>query len=168
MIWLNWSHYLFLMADQLVIFIGCIIFLSPFIDVTIASASLAECFPLTYNLSGFRYKANRVTFTYHLIPFAPIFYPFYWPLYSSAIILQTPRIMLSLVYPFSIPSSSKKVAFYSISRTVLWCKLDYAYFKISNISQFFKTLNHKSFGNLWGNSYVLCLLLITMPRLTCG
>ena len=165
MIWL--IHCLFLMADQLVIFIGCIIFLSPFIDVTIASASFAECFPLTYNLSGFRYEANRVTFTYHLIPLTPIFYPFYWPLYVTAIILQTPRIMSSLVYPFSIPSS-KGVTFYSISRTVLWCKLDYAYFKISNISQFFKTLNHKSFGNLWDNSYVLCLLLITMPRLTCG
>ena len=167
MIRLNWSHCLLLMADQLVICIGCIIFLSPFIDVTIASASFAECFPLTYNLSGFRYEANRVTFTYHLISLTPIFYPFYWPLYVTAIILQAPRIMSSLVYPFSIPSS-KGVTFYSISRTVLWCKLDYAYFKISNISQFFKTLNHKSFGNLWDNSYVLCLLLITMPRLTCG
>ena len=37
--WLNWFHFLFLEGDLLVILIDCMIFLSPFLDVTKISMS---------------------------------------------------------------------------------------------------------------------------------
>ena len=37
--WLNWFHFLFLKGGQLVILIDCIIYLSPFLDVTRMSLS---------------------------------------------------------------------------------------------------------------------------------
>ena len=72
--WLNWSHVLFLEGDLLIIMIDRMIFLSPFLDVTTMSVyvksffsrtarlcnSLAiECFPLTYDPSGFKSRINR-------------------------------------------------------------------------------------------------------------
>ena len=62
--WLNWSRFLILEGDLLVILIDCIIFLSPFFNVTRMSMSTVsfgkknsvlskECFPLTYDLNGF-------------------------------------------------------------------------------------------------------------------
>ena len=61
LIWLNWFHFLNLEGGLLVILIDCMIFLSPFLDVTRMSMSISfpvslwnslpiECFPLTYKL----------------------------------------------------------------------------------------------------------------------
>ena len=70
--WLNWFHFLFLEGGLLVILIDCMIFLSPFLDVTRMSMSTVsflaqlgpemlsiECFPLTYNLNGLKSRFNR-------------------------------------------------------------------------------------------------------------
>ena len=70
--WLKWFHLYFLVGGLLVIVIDCMIFLSPFIDVTrmsmstisflaqLDSVSLSiECFPLTNDLSGFKSTINR-------------------------------------------------------------------------------------------------------------
>ena len=65
--WLNWFHFLILEGGLLVILVDCMIFLSPFQDVTRMSISTVsflaqldwnflpvECFPLTYDLNGFK------------------------------------------------------------------------------------------------------------------
>ena len=73
--WLNWFHFLILEGGLLIILIDCLIFLSPFLDVTKMSVSAVsflaqldswlwnslpiECFPLTYGLSGFKSRINR-------------------------------------------------------------------------------------------------------------
>ena len=71
--WFNWFHFLFLKVGVLVILIDCMIFLSPFIDVTsnsfvnsffpctarLCNSLPVECFPLTYDLSGFKSRINR-------------------------------------------------------------------------------------------------------------
>ena len=70
--WLNWFHLFFLEGGLLVSLINCMIFLSPFLDVTIMSMSTVsflsqldsdslaiECFPLTYDLNGFKFRINR-------------------------------------------------------------------------------------------------------------
>ena len=72
--WLNWSHVLFLEGDLLIIMIDRMIFLSPFLDVTTMSVYVKsffsrtarlcnslpiECFPLTYDPSGFKSRINR-------------------------------------------------------------------------------------------------------------
>ena len=71
--WFNWFHFLFLEGGLLVILIDCMFFLSPFLDVTRMSMSTVsflaqlglwnslaiECFPLTYNLNGFKSRINR-------------------------------------------------------------------------------------------------------------
>ena len=69
--WLNWFQFLFLEGGLLVILIDWTIFLLQFLDVTRMSMStvyfrarlwnslLIECFPLTYNLSGFKSRINR-------------------------------------------------------------------------------------------------------------
>ena len=65
--WLNWFHFLFLVGGLLVILRVSMIFLSPFVDVTRMSMSTVsflaqlpiKCFPLTYDLSGFRSRINR-------------------------------------------------------------------------------------------------------------
>ena len=70
---LNWFHFLFLVGDLLVFLIDCMIFLSPFLDVTRMSMSTVsflaqirffsflsiECFHLSYDLSGFKSRMNR-------------------------------------------------------------------------------------------------------------
>ena len=70
--WLNWFHFLFLEESLLVIVIDCMIFLSPFLDVTRTSMSTVffprtarlwnslpiEYFPLTYDPSGFKSRIN--------------------------------------------------------------------------------------------------------------
>ena len=74
--WLNWFHFLILVGGLLVILIDCMIFLSPFLDVTRMSMSTVsfltqldwnsfpiECFPLTYDLSGFKSRINRYLLT---------------------------------------------------------------------------------------------------------
>ena len=59
--WLNWFHFLFLEGGLLILLIDCMIFQSPFVDVTRMSMSTVsflaqldslplECFPLTYDL----------------------------------------------------------------------------------------------------------------------
>ena len=63
----HWFHFLFLKRRLLIILIDYMIFLSPFLDVTRMSMSIfflctaillnslpIECFPLTYNLNGFK------------------------------------------------------------------------------------------------------------------
>ena len=40
--WLHWFHFLFLEGDLLVILIDCMIFLSPFVDVTRMSISIVS------------------------------------------------------------------------------------------------------------------------------
>ena len=76
---LNWFHFLFLEGGLLVILIDCMIFLSPFLDVSrmymstvsfltqLGSGILLpiECFPLIYDLSGFnsRIKKHLLTVT---------------------------------------------------------------------------------------------------------
>ena len=72
--WLNWSHVLFLEGDLLIIMIDRMIFLPPFLDVTSMSVYVKsffsrtarlcnslpiECFPLTYDPSGFKSRINR-------------------------------------------------------------------------------------------------------------
>ena len=76
--WLNCFHFLILVAVPLVIVIGCIIFLSPFLDRRYKDANLnsffpctartwnslpAECFPFIYDVSGFKPRVNRHLFT---------------------------------------------------------------------------------------------------------
>ena len=78
--WLKWFHFLFPVGGLLVILTDCMIFLSPFLDVTKMSMSSffphtaklwdslpIECFPLTYNLSGFKPRINR-----HLLTVGPL------------------------------------------------------------------------------------------------
>ena len=70
----NWFHFVFLNGGLLVIKIDCIIFLSPFIDVTRISISTVsflaqqtlslhilpiECFTLNYDLSGIKFRISR-------------------------------------------------------------------------------------------------------------
>ena len=70
--WLNWFHFLVLEGGLLVILINCMVFLSPFLDVTRMSMSTVsfltqlnslpiECFPLTYDQNGFKSRINRLT-----------------------------------------------------------------------------------------------------------
>ena len=76
--WLNFFHFLILVTVPLVIVMGSIIFLSPFLDrcykddyvnsffpcIARPWNSLpAECFPLIYDLSGFKSRVNRHIFT---------------------------------------------------------------------------------------------------------
>ena len=72
--WLKRFHFLFLEGGLLVILIDCMNFLSPFLDVTRISMSTVyllawlssgiiclsiECFPLTYDFSGFKSRIHR-------------------------------------------------------------------------------------------------------------
>ena len=72
--WLNWFHFLFLEGGLLVILIDRVICLPPFLDVCykdvcvnsffLRTARLwnslpIECFPLSYDLSGFKSRINR-------------------------------------------------------------------------------------------------------------
>ena len=65
--WINWFHFLFLEDDQHVVLIDCMIFLSPFLEVTRMSISSffpctarlwnslpIKCFPLAYNVNGLK------------------------------------------------------------------------------------------------------------------
>ena len=79
--WLNWFHFLFLEGGLLVILIDCMIFLSPFLDVTRMSVNSffpctarllnslpVECFPLTYDLNDLiRIKRHLLTSRLHLM-----------------------------------------------------------------------------------------------------
>ena len=69
---LNWFHFLFLEVGLLVILIDCMIFLSPFVDVTRMSMSTVsfrtqldwnslpiECFLFAYDLNRFKSRTNR-------------------------------------------------------------------------------------------------------------
>ena len=69
--WLNWFHFLIL-KEGLLVLIDCMIFVSPFLNVTRISMSTVsfitqldsnslpiECFPLTYDLNGFKSITNR-------------------------------------------------------------------------------------------------------------
>ena len=63
-------NFLFLEGGLLIILIDCMIFLSPFLDVTRMPMSIVSflawvnsgCFPLTYDLSGFKSRINNCTF----------------------------------------------------------------------------------------------------------
>ena len=71
--WLNWFHFLVLRGGLLAIPIDCMLFLSPFLDVTRMSTSTVsflsqlefwnslpkEPFPLTYDLNGLKSRINR-------------------------------------------------------------------------------------------------------------
>ena len=64
--WLDWFHFLVLEGGLLVILINCMIFLSPFLDVTRMSMSIVSILallnsgiPFTYDLSGFKSRINR-------------------------------------------------------------------------------------------------------------
>ena len=71
--WLKWFYFLSLEGGLLVILIECMIFLPSFVDVIRMSVStvsflakldsgilmLIKCFPLTYDLNGFKFKINR-------------------------------------------------------------------------------------------------------------
>ena len=77
---INWFYLLILAAPPLVVLIGCMIFLTPFLDVIRMSMSTvsfsrtprfwyslhAECFPLTYDLNSFKSRVNRHLFNRHL------------------------------------------------------------------------------------------------------
>ena len=66
-----WFHFPFLEGGLLVTLMDCMIFLSPFLDVPTMSMSTVsfhaqlenylpiKCFPLTYDLSGFKSRINR-------------------------------------------------------------------------------------------------------------
>ena len=66
---LNSHHLLILVGGLLVIFIDCIIFLSPFLDITRMSMSTVyflahlEWNALNYNLNGFKSRIKRHRFT---------------------------------------------------------------------------------------------------------
>ena len=71
--WCNWFQFLIFEGGLLVILIDCMIFQSPFLDVTRMSMSavsflsnldsgilcLSNAFPLTYDLRGFKSRINR-------------------------------------------------------------------------------------------------------------
>ena len=71
--WRNWFQFLIFEEGLLVILIDCMIFQSPFLDVTTMSMSevsflsnldpgiicLSNAFPLTYDLRGFKSRINR-------------------------------------------------------------------------------------------------------------
>ena len=68
--WQNWLSFLILVGGPLVILIGCMIFLSPFLDVIRMSMSIAfflqslnfllpGCFPLMYNQNGLMSRVIR-------------------------------------------------------------------------------------------------------------
>ena len=78
--WLNWVYFLILKGGLLIFLIDGMIFLSSFLDVTRMSISTVtfpaqldsgilciwnalECFPLTYDLSGFKSRVNRHVLT---------------------------------------------------------------------------------------------------------
>ena len=76
--WLNCFHFLILVLVPLVIVMGCIIFLSRFLDRCYKDDCVnsffpctarpwnslpAECFPLIYDLSGLKSRVNRHLFT---------------------------------------------------------------------------------------------------------
>ena len=87
--WINRFHFLVLKGDQLVIMTDCMIFQSPFLDVTRMSyvnsffphtarpwnSLPIECFPLTYDLNGFKFRINR-----HLLPVGSFKTDFLYPL----------------------------------------------------------------------------------------
>ena len=69
--WLIWLHIIIIVAGSLVVLIGCMIFLSAFLDVIrmpmlavsflakLDSVTLPEvCFPLTYDLHRFKSRVN--------------------------------------------------------------------------------------------------------------
>ena len=64
--WLHWLHFLILEGGLLVILIDFMIFLPPFQDVLRMSISIIfynslpiECFPLTYDQNGSKFRINR-------------------------------------------------------------------------------------------------------------
>ena len=71
--WLNWLHFFILEGGLLIVLIDCMIFLSPFLDVTrclfvgnvfpcttrLWNSLLISCFPLNYDLNGFKSRINR-------------------------------------------------------------------------------------------------------------
>ena len=69
------AHFIFLVGDLLIILIDCMIFLSPFLDVSVYVNSFFPCtatlwnylsiewFPLTCNLNGFKSRINRYLLT---------------------------------------------------------------------------------------------------------
>ena len=74
--WVNWFHFLLVDGGLLVILIDCIIFLLPLLDVTRMSISTVyprtaglwnslpiECFPLNYNLNGFKSRIKKCLLT---------------------------------------------------------------------------------------------------------
>ena len=75
--WLNWFHFLILVVVQLVFLIGCMIFFVTFPrchkDILLNSffpgiarflnSLPAECFPLTYDLNGFKSRVIRNLFS---------------------------------------------------------------------------------------------------------
>ena len=93
---LNWFHFLFVEGGLLVILIDCMIFLSPFLDVTRMSMSTVSFLPqlelwnplefsrlwnslpieyyflLIYDLNGFKYRINRHLLTVFLNRFPVI------------------------------------------------------------------------------------------------
>ena len=74
--WLNWFHFLFIEVGLLFVLIVCMIFLSPFLDVTRICMSKVSLFParlwnslpmeyfsLTYDLNGFKSRISRYLLT---------------------------------------------------------------------------------------------------------
>ena len=107
--WLNWFHFHILEGGLLVIMTDCMIFLSPFLDVTRMSMSTVlfphtarlwnslpiECFPLTYDCSGFnsRFFLNR--------------FPVYFNVFMI-LFLVTPYLIVAL-QPLCCTYDTKKV-----------------------------------------------------------
>ena len=57
--WLNWFHFLFLVGGQLVILIDCMIFLSPYLDVTRISISTVSFLPQIVGGNDCKSRINR-------------------------------------------------------------------------------------------------------------
>ena len=77
---LSWFHFLIVVAGPLVILIGCMIFLLPFLDVKrmfmstsffhriarFCNSLSSDCFPLIYDVNGFKSRVNRHLFSFEL------------------------------------------------------------------------------------------------------
>ena len=88
--WLNRFYFAVLEGGLLVILINCMIFLSPFLDVTkmpmssffprrarLSNSLPIECFPLTYDLSYFKSRINRDLLTVGSFLYASTFLHFF-------------------------------------------------------------------------------------------
>ena len=102
---LNWFYFLILVAVPLVILIGCIVFLSPFVDrcckdvyvnsffpctARLQNSFPAECFSLTYDLNGIKSGVNR-----HLFSMGSFSTAFFYDFHIFLLFFVTPSLVVA-------------------------------------------------------------------------